>query len=405
MSYYLFVVVCIVMHVLVNVDIFRKKSTVKLPAIKSYRVFVVSILLYFIADLLWGVLEELKLATALYTETCFYFVIMGFTILAWTRYIVDYIGGKKWFTRAALITGNVFFLAEIILIIVNIFVPILFTVDPATCVYESFRARRIMLYVQILMYGLLVVYSTIKAFKTSSSNRRKFMIISLYSIIMGIAITVQIYYPYLPLYSIGCIVGAVLLNSFVINDIKEEYKSALEETKVQIQQSQMELTETRHIAYTDPLTNVHNKHAYVEEEERIDKLINKGEMEDFAVAVFDLNGLKHINDTMGHDAGDVYIVNACNTIKQFFNEEHLYRFGGDEFVVILFEEEFKIRNKLMEDFESYIDRCVGTDKPIISSGMSRFKKKEDNTYHAVFYRADKIMYCRKDILKEKQSNR
>ena len=52
------------------------------------------------------------------------------------------------------------------------------------------------------------------------------------------------------------------------------------------------------------------------------------------------------------------------------------------------------------EFEKYIDSCIGTDKPIISSGMSKYKKGIDNTYHAVFNRADKLMYARKEALKE-----
>ena len=157
-------------------------------------------------------------------------------------------------------------------------------------------------------------------------------------------------------------------------------------------------------AKRDALTGVKNKHAYVEEEERIDKLIAKGDMENFAVVVFDLNGLKIVNDTKGHDAGDVYIVDSCRTIEKYFGGENLYRFGGDEFVVILTGDKYKNRSDILNEFEQFIDDCVATDAPIISSGMSKYKKGEDNTYHAVFYRADKIMYTRKEVLKERQSN-
>ena len=217
---------------------------------------------------------------------------------------------------------------------------------------------------------------------------------------MMTAIIIQIYDPYLPIYSIGCIVGSALLSSFVINDIKEEYKAELEESKIIIEENKAQLSETIAIAYTDPLTNIKNKHAYVEEEDRIDKLIAINKMEDFAVVVFDLNGLKSINDTRGHDAGDVYIVDACKTIEKYFGSESLYRFGGDEFVAILTGDAYKNRTKTLNDFERFIEECLDTDLPIISSGMSKYRKGADNTYHAVFYRADKIMYSRKDTLKE-----
>ena len=404
MKYSIFVIVCLIIHILVNIDIFRKKPTVALPAIRSYRVFVVSIAAYFLVDLLWGVFEENKLPVALYIDTTIYFVLMGFTILAWTRYIAKYLEAKKWLATSFMVVGNLFFLAEIILLIINIFTPILFRVDMETCVYSAYKARNIMLYVQILIYFLLAMYTIITAFREKGSMRRRHMIIALFSLILMTCIIIQIYDPYLPIYSIGLIVGSTLLNAFVINDIKEEYKNELEHSRVMVKQGQIELSETKLIAYTDPLTNIKNKHAYVEEEERIDKLIATGEMEDFAVVVFDLNGLKHINDTKGHDAGDLYIIEATKVIERFFGSENFYRFGGDEFVIILLGENFKKRNSLMTEFERYIDGNLDDDKPIISSGMSRYRKGNDNTYHAVFYRADKIMYSRKEILKEQKNH-
>ena len=405
MKYSFFVIVCLTIHAIVNIDIFRKKPTVYLPAIRPYRVFVVSIAAFFITDLLWGVFDENHLAIALYADTFIFFLAMGFTILSWTRYVISYLGkDKHWFGKALMIFGNLFFLAEVILLIITCFpaTHILFTVNFETGAYEAFKARNIMLYVQILMYVVLLVYSAVHAFRLANSFRRKYMTICLYSIIMATAISVQVYYPLLPVYSVGCIVGSCMLNSFLITDIKDEYKSALELSRVEVAKRKKELSETRIIAYSDPLTGIKNKHAYVEEEERIDKLIGKNEMGDFAVIVFDLNGLKIINDTKGHDAGDVYIVDACRTIEKFFGEGKLFRFGGDEFVIILEGEDFKERNKKLAEFEKYIDGCIGIEgKPIISSGLSRYRAGQDNTYHAVFQRADKFMYARKDQLKEK----
>ena len=400
MKYSLFVVICLVIHAVINIDIFRKKPTVNLPALRAYRVFVLGTAIYFLSDMLWGVFEENKLAVALYVDTVVYFVTMGFGILAWARYTVRYLESKGWFAKAALIIGNCFFLAEIVLLIVNFFTPILFRVDMDTVAYETFRARNIMLYVQFLMYVLLTVYTIVHTIRTHSTFQRRYMTIAFYSIAMGTAIVFQIYYPYLPVYSIGAIVGSTLLNSFVISDIKEEYKSALAESRVQVEQGQSQLAEAKVIAYTDPMTGIANKHAYVEEEERIDKLIAQGEMPDFAVIVFDLNGLKHVNDTLGHDAGDAYIIDSVKTIEHFFGKDHLYRFGGDEFVLILEDDDFASRSKKLSDFERHIDNCLSSDKPIIASGMSRYRKGTDNTYHAVFYRADKIMYARKEALKE-----
>ena len=401
MKYSLFVIVCFIIHIIINVDIFRKKQSIKIPALKAYRVFIASVALYFLSDFLWGVFEENKLPIPLYIDTSLYFLLMGFSILAWMRYTIKYLeGSNKWYERIALYAGNSFFLAEIILIIINIFTPVLFSIDLETCQYYTYKARNIMLYVQFLMYFLLIVYSAVFALRSRDSFRRRYITIVLYSIVMGSSITAQIYMPYLPVYSIGCIIGSVLLSSFVINDIKEEYNVELKESRELVAKGQLELNETKIIAYSDPLTGVKNKHAYVEKEEEIDKLIAQNQMGDFAVAVFDLNGLKYINDTKGHEAGDLYIIEACRTIEKYFGKDNLYRFGGDEFVVLLFNEAYENRNKNLVEFERYIDDSIGTERPIISSGISKFRPGLDNTYHAIFKRADKIMYSRKDVLKE-----
>ena len=402
MKYQYFTLVCLVIHALINIDIFRKKPTVNLPAIKAYRVFLTSTAAYFVDEILWGIFLEYKLPMPLYVTTVINFLIMGFTILAWTRYVVQYLQSTKWFGRTMLYVGNAFFLAEVVLLIVNIFQPIFFAVDWNTSEYIPGRARRIMLYVQFIFYLLLGVYTALYAFRQRGTFRRKNMTICLYSIIMGAALAVQVYFHTSPIYSIGCIVGSTMLNAFLITDIKEEYKTALEQSRVEVKQNQSELAETKIIAYSDPLTGVKNKHAYVEEEERIDKAIAKNEMGDFAVIVFDLNGLKVINDTKGHEAGDLYLIEATKVISRYFGNDTLYRFGGDEFVVIVEDARaYKERQRALYEFERFIDSCLDKEgAPIISSGMSKYRKGQDNTYHAVFIRADKIMYARKDALKE-----
>lgn len=51
--------------------------------------------------------------------------------------------------------------------------------------------------------------------------------------------------------------------------------------------------------------------------------------------VFDINNLKIINDTLGHDFGDILIIDSCKLICKVFKRSPVYRIGGDEFVVIL----------------------------------------------------------------------
>ena len=55
---------------------------------REYRIFLVSLMLFFVSDVLWGVFAENKLSGMLYADTVFYFVMMALTLYAWTHFVV-----------------------------------------------------------------------------------------------------------------------------------------------------------------------------------------------------------------------------------------------------------------------------------------------------------------------------
>ncbi|MCR5355462.1 MAG: diguanylate cyclase [Lachnospiraceae bacterium] len=80
----------------------------------------------------------------------------------------------------------------------------------------------------------------------------------------------------------------------------------------------------------DDLTGVHNRNAMLERGNEI-KRNNKS----IGIVFADLNGLKRINDELGHDAGDNYIRGTANILIDIYGADNIYRSGGDEFMVIL----------------------------------------------------------------------
>lgn len=62
-------------------------------------------------------------------------------------------------------------------------------------------------------------------------------------------------------------------------------------------------------------------------ESAIQQTIQLGNDISFAMAVFDLNNLKMINDTYGHEAGDKYLINGCRLICKHFKSSPVYRIG------------------------------------------------------------------------------
>lgn len=165
------------------------------------------------------------------------------------------------------------------------------------------------------------------------------------------------------------------------------------------EQSERELGKAREAAYRDPLTGVKSKNAFVEHEMELDARIADGEEVEFSIIVCDVNGLKYVNDTQGHKAGDEYIRNACRTVCRHFKHSPVYRIGGDEFVVLPQGEDLQNMERIIEEFDTEIEGYIGTSDAVVSAGCSDFRPGRDRRFHDVFERADSRMYQRKMQLK------
>ncbi len=82
------------------------------------------------------------------------------------------------------------------------------------------------------------------------------------------------------------------------------------------------------MSYYDQLTEVGNRHAMHE------YIASLGKEESVGVLYCDVMGLKKINDTQGHQAGDRLLLRACRCLKEELKEYALFRIGGDEFLVL-----------------------------------------------------------------------
>ncbi|HAM15714.1 MAG TPA: hypothetical protein DCP91_07635 [Eggerthellaceae bacterium] len=159
------------------------------------------------------------------------------------------------------------------------------------------------------------------------------------------------------------------------------------------------LAAARKSATTDAMTGVKNKLAFSEWEATMNDQIAEGESEEFAVGVCDVNGLKHINDTLGHKAGDEYIKSACELICDTFKHSPVFRIGGDEFALIISGEDYRNRAELFAAFDATVEGNVKSGGVVISAGYSDHTPGSNETFHAVFERADALMYERKNQLK------
>lgn len=149
------------------------------------------------------------------------------------------------------------------------------------------------------------------------------------------------------------------------------------------------------MASRDALTGVKNKYAYVQAEEKLDHEITGGCAAEFAVAVADINGLKKINDSKGHNAGDEYIKRACHMICMVFKHSPVFRVGGDEFAVILRGEDYENRDELLSALNESVAVNEAKGDVTVAVGLSEFDRGTDIRVQDVFDRADKDMYRKK----------
>ena len=198
------------------------------PVWSAYRGFLLAILAYYVTDILWGFLESRKLAGLLFADTTVYFIAMAAGLLFWARYAVAYLDEESAVGRLLVNAGRLLPGAIALLAVVNIFTPVLFTVD-ADCVYRALPVRYAVLGVQILLLLLISAYAVSLRQRRGAPHGKRYLALALYGLIMALFLFVQLWYPYLPLYTIAYLLGTGLLHTFVINVEREEFQRGLQE--------------------------------------------------------------------------------------------------------------------------------------------------------------------------------
>ncbi len=402
MAYSSIAIIAFLVHIIINFDILRKKD--KNPSKylnKSYRLFLYSVMLNYIMDAMWGILYEAKLVKLVYIDTFFYFAAMTLAVFFWTKYVIEYLHEKNIFIKILAWFGWSYLILDGISLIVNFFYPVKYYFD-ADGTYHACITRNLALGIQIFMFFITAIYVFIYALKTKGKEKVRRRTIGGFGIVMTIFVLFQYFYPLLPLYSIGYLLGICLIHTFVLEAEKEDYRRELEEHISREKQQKQELGSTRKLAYTDSLTGIKNKRAFLEAQEEIQQSLGVGLINELGIIVCDLNSLKFVNDNQGHESGDNYIKQASKLICNVFKHSPVYRIGGDEFVVILRGVDYKNRETLLNDFDKLMYENIIKEGIVISTGLDVYSKEKGDTFQTVFERADKKMYARKKILKDMQ---
>ena len=104
-------------------------------------------------------------------------------------------------------------------------------------------------------------------------------------------------------------------------------------------------------SYHDEMTGVKNRRA-LDEFEADERDRSKA----FGYIICDINGLKHTNDTLGHEAGDSMIIDIATALATVFGYQNVYRMGGDEFVIYDFADNERVFLEEIAQVRKYIDK-------------------------------------------------
>ena len=172
------------------------------------------------------------------------------------------------------------------------------------------------------------------------------------------------------------------------------------ERKASIMQEQA--NQMSELANKDSLTGIRNKTAYDKEIKNLEYDLGRGRLDKFGIGMIDLNFLKRINDTYGHEHGNLAIKKLCGIVCKVFEHSPVFRIGSDEFVVILRGHDYDNMGGLVEQFHKELNLIDGDakldpwEKVSAAIGIAIYDKSVDANVLNVFKRADKKMYeCKK----------
>ncbi len=171
-----------------------------------------------------------------------------------------------------------------------------------------------------------------------------------------------------------------------------------------------QIEDLKHKSGRDELTGLYNRNYY---ETNIDKIVQDAitKKEKVGLYIFDLDGLKYVNDNFGHRKGDKILKNFSNLLSSSVRDyDIVIRLGGDEFAIITRkatpQTEQKIKERLenkLKFYNKHSNKDINCDVSC-SKGYTEVDLSKKNAFESAFEIADQKMYEEKRNYHAKLSN-
>ena len=184
----------------------------------------------------------------------------------------------------------------------------------------------------------------------------------------------------------------------------ELYMQNFTKTKKDLQTTRQQAIELNELALKDVLTGIRNKTGFDRELLKIEWEIVEG-LKEFGVAMIDMNYLRNINETFGHDKGNYALILLTEIICRVFEHSPVFRIGDDEFAVILRDKDLENINDLVSEFQRRLNEFHKNpnleywQRISAAIGYSVYNPETDISFDSVCERAKEAMYINKKEMK------
>lgn len=228
--------IAIVFHFIVN---FRHYFINDLVSDESseYKRYLNTILLFYAADAMWGVLSGAHMIDVLYIDTVIYYVAMTLSVYFCCKYIIVFLKLDSFLSKALNTFGIMFCIFVMLALAVNHFCPIFFRFCEDGC-YKSYIIRHVVLTIQFLMFGGISALSFGVALKRNESRKNRKFAIGFFGVCMTMALALQALFPLLPLYTIGLLMGTLVIQTFIHTDELNSQLQTIEKLNRELMEEQ-----------------------------------------------------------------------------------------------------------------------------------------------------------------------
>ncbi|BBD62681.1 diguanylate cyclase with GAF sensor [Nostoc sp. HK-01] len=187
-------------------------------------------------------------------------------------------------------------------------------------------------------------------------------------------------------------------NVQIYNELEQRVRNRTAALEKEIEEHQKVEAEIRRLSLTDELTGLYNRRGFFLFANQQLKLAHRLE-KSCCILFIDIDGLKQINDTFGHEVGDRVIADAAELISQTYRDSDIIaRWGGDEFVVFI-SDYLAHTNAITVRLQSNVDlfnQNRGRSYHLsMSIGVQKCVINEDASLEKLVLQADELMYQQK----------